>query len=114
MPGRGQTHEHGGDHGDGGSVAVEVGRPRLKEPPRYAVILHNDDYTTMEFVVEVLVRFFRRTQEEALEITLKVHHQGRGSAGIYGHQIAETKAAQVEEYARVSGFPLKASIEEAP
>ncbi len=101
------------DPGDTG-VAVEEGRPQLKEPRRYAVLIHNDDYTTMEFVVEVLMRFFRKSNEEAVQITLRVHHEGKGLAGIFGHQIAETKAAQVAEYAKSQGFPLKASIEEVP
>lgn len=97
-----------------GDVAVETGRPRLKEPSRYAVVLHNDDYTTMEFVIEVLRRFFGKTGEDAARIMLKVHNEGRGVAGIYGFDIAETKAAQVEEHAKAHGYPLKCSVEEAP
>lgn len=92
-------------------VAVEEGRPRLKEPPKYAVILHNDDYTTFDFVVEVLQRFFHKSQEEAAQITLRVHEQGKGLAGIYSFQIAETKVAQVSDYARAHGFPLRCSAE---
>ncbi len=95
----------------GGDVALEDGRPKPKEPRRFAVLLHNDDYTTMEFVIQVLRKFFRKTQEEALEITMKVHHEGRGLAGIYTSDIAETKVAQVEEYSRSNGFPLRASAE---
>jgi len=67
----------------------------------------------MEFVVEVLQSFFKRTQEEAVQIMLKVHHQGSGVAGIYSHEIAETKAVQVMEYAKTRGFPLKCSVEPA-
>ncbi|MCM2279171.1 MAG: ATP-dependent Clp protease adapter ClpS [Oligoflexia bacterium] len=89
-----------------GGVAVQEGRPELKEPPRYAVLLHNDDYTTMEFVVEVLERFFKKTAAEAVEVMLRVHQQGQGVAGIYTRDIAETKAAQVIEYARGRGYPL--------
>ena len=92
-------------------AAIEEGRPRLKEPPQYAVLLHNDDYTTMEFVIEVLQRFFRKNHDQAMEITMKVHHEGRGVAGVFEAQIAETKAAQVNEYARSRNFPLKASTE---
>jgi len=92
---------------------IEAERPELKEPPQYAVVLHNDDYTTMEFVVEVLQKYFRRTHEEATEITLRVHHEGRGVAGIYGFEIAETKVAQVMEYAKAHEYPLKASCEPA-
>jgi len=85
---------------DGGGVAVEEGRPKLKEPARFAVILHNDDYTTFDFVVEVLTRFFRKTMEEAAQITMKVHHEGHGLAGVFTHDIAETKVVQVTEYAQ--------------
>lgn len=94
-----------------GEVALDEAIPDLKEPNPYAVILHNDDYTTMEFVIEVLMKFFRKSHEEAMKITLAVHHQGRGVAGIFDYQIAETKAAQVNEYARANGHPLKASAE---
>jgi ATP-dependent Clp protease adaptor protein ClpS len=95
-----------------GDVAVEEGRPKLAEPPRFAVVLLNDDYTTFDFVVEVLQKFFHKNAEEAAQITLKVHHQGRGLAGIYSRQIAETKVSQVEEYARAHSFPLKCIMEE--
>lgn len=98
---------------DGGGIAVEESRPKLKEPSKYAVILHNDDYTTMEFVIEVLQRFFKKTPEEALQITLKVHQDGRGLAGIYPGDIAETKVAQVHEAARSRGFPLRCTSEPA-
>jgi ATP-dependent Clp protease adaptor protein ClpS len=94
-------------------VAVQTSKPKLKEPPKFAVILHNDDYTTMEFVIEVLARFFGKTQEEAIQVMLKVHHEGRGVAGIYSRDIAETKVAQVTEHAKASGHPLKVTAEEA-
>ncbi len=96
-----------------GEVAVDTARPKLGQPKRFAVLIHNDDYTTMDFVVEVLMRFFGKSQDEAVQITMKVHHEGKGLAGIYTHQIAETKAAQVGEHARSHGFPLRATIEEA-
>ena len=92
-------------------VAVETARPKVASPPKFAVVLHNDDYTTMEFVVEVLQRYFSKTQEEAMQIMLRVHEDGRGVAGLYSHQIAETKAAQVQEYAKSRGFPLKCTVE---
>ena len=94
-----------------GGIAVQEGRPKLKEPPRYAVFLHNDDYTTMEFVIEVLRRYFHKKHEEAMQIMLQVHQQGKGIAGIYHLEIAETKVVQVHEYARSKGFPLMCSIE---
>lgn len=78
-----------------------------------AVLLHNDDYTTMEFVIEVLIRFFRRTPEEAVKIMLSVHEKGSGVAGIYPAEIAETKVAQVTEYAKAQGYPLRLTVEPA-
>lgn len=86
-------------------------RESLQEPPRFAVILFNDDYTTMEFVVEVLKRFFHKTEEEAMRVMLEVHHAGRGVAGIYAFEIAETKAVQVIESAKQHGYPLQCSLE---
>lgn len=97
-----------------GDVAVQEGRPRLKEPPQFAVILHNDHYTTMEFVVEILKRFFRKTEEESVQIMLKVHQEGQGVAGVFHFEIAETKVMQVHDYARTKGFPLKCSLEPVP
>lgn len=105
--------EEGDQEGDDAGVAIEEGKPKLQEPQKMAVILHNDDYTTFDFVVEVLQRFFHKTLEEAREITLRVHHEGRGVAGIFPAEIAETKASQVNEYARGKGFPLKCTAEAA-
>lgn len=85
----------------------------LKQPPQYAVILLNDNYTTMEFVIEVLMRFFRKNHEEALQIMLHVHQKGRGVAGVYSHEIAETKVYQVHELAKSRGFPMRCTIEPA-
>ena len=98
----------------GTEVAVKEGRPKVKEPPHFAVVLLNDDYTTMEFVVAVLKRFFRRTEEEAVQIMLRVHHEGKGVAGIYSFEIAETKVSQVHDYAQSHGFPLRCAVEPAP
>ena len=94
-----------------GDVAVDTADPIVKEPPKYAVILHNDDYTTMEFVIEVLQRFFQKTHEEATRIMLSVHHQGKGVAGIYSFEIAETKVMQVTKHARQNGHPLMCTAE---
>ena len=85
--------------------------PQLREPSKYAVILLNDDYSTMEFVIEVLQKFFQKTREDSLQIMIRVHQEGRGLAGIYTRDIAETKSAQVQELARSKGFPLKCTIE---
>lgn len=98
---------------DGGiAVETEEQRPDLDHPKKYAVILHNDDYTSMDFVIEVLRRFFHKTKEESEAIMWKVHREGRGVAGIYSFEIAETKVAQVTEAARARGFPLKCTLEE--
>jgi len=94
-----------------GDVAVMEERPSVDDPGKYAVILHNDDYTTMEFVIEVLEKYFQKSKEEAYQVMMKVHKAGNGIAGIYSHDIAETKVIQVIDYARANGHPLKASIE---
>src|SRR5579885_1061727 len=99
--------------GENNDVAVETAKPKVAEPPKYACRLHNDDYTTMEFVVEVLQKYFHKSTEEAVQIMLRVHHSGSGIAGVYALDIAETKAAQVEEHARSRGFPLKCTVEPA-
>ena len=84
---------------------------RVRRPRRHAAVLHNDDYTTFEFVVEVLTRFFSKSPEEAAAITVQVHQQGKGVAGVFSYEIAETKCAQAMELARARGFPLKATTE---
>jgi ATP-dependent Clp protease adaptor protein ClpS len=83
----------------------------LKEPPMYKVMLLNDDYTTMEFVVEVLVYVFQKSPEEATRIMLNVHRRGVGICGIYPFEVAETKVNTVETLARENGFPLKCVME---
>jgi ATP-dependent Clp protease adaptor protein ClpS len=84
---------------------------RLKPPPLYRVILLNDDYTPMEFVVEVLRRFFGMNVETATRVMLKVHTEGKGVCGVFPKEIAETKAVQVNEYARAAEHPLLCDIE---
>ena len=88
-------------------------RERLDEPRMYRVVLHNDDYTTMDFVVEVLVRVFHRKAAEATRIMLEVHRRGRGTAGVYTYDVATTKVAHVSRMAKERGFPLLCSTEEA-
>jgi ATP-dependent Clp protease adaptor protein ClpS len=85
----------------------------LSEPPMYKVLLHNDHYTTMEFVVEVLEKVFRKPRAEATRIMLNVHNEGVGLCGIYTAEIAETKVDIVHTVARKAGFPLRCSLEEA-
>jgi ATP-dependent Clp protease adaptor protein ClpS len=93
-----------------GGVAEKT-RPKTVEPKLYKVLLHNDDYTTMEFVVAVLESVFSKSPAEAYRIMMHVHTQGVGIAGIYPFEVAETKAALVDERAKDAGHPLKCSIE---
>ncbi|MGD8368688.1 MAG: ATP-dependent Clp protease adapter ClpS [Desulfobacterales bacterium] len=86
-------------------------RDIVTEPPLYKVLLHNDDYTTMEFVVEVLMFVFRKPPEEATQIMLNVHHQGTGLCGLFPFELAETKVDTVVKLARDRGFPLKCTME---
>jgi len=85
----------------------------LKLPPMYRVLLLNDDYTTMEFVVQVLQSVFHKSAADATQIMLHIHRTGNGVAGVYTHEVAETKVAVVEAMAREHEFPLKCTMEEA-
>ena len=105
----GNTDEHRGDDG----LALEEAKPKLKEPSMYKVFLLNDDYTPMEFVVTLLEKLFGMDREKATRIMLQVHSQGKGICGIYTYEIAETKVAQVSEYAQRHQHPLMCSMEEA-
>ncbi|MGD8771332.1 MAG: ATP-dependent Clp protease adapter ClpS [Desulfobacterales bacterium] len=87
-------------------------RDEIDEPPMYKVLLHNDDYTTMEFVVEVLMLVFNKPPEEAVEIMLNVHQKGIGICGVYTYEVSETKVNTVHDLARQNGFPLKCTMEE--
>lgn len=84
---------------------------QVEEPPLYRVYLHNDDYTTMKFVVEILMSVFSKPIEEASKIMLKVHREGVGLCGVYDHEVAETKVITVHQLAESNGFPLKCSME---
>ncbi|WP_461209973.1 ATP-dependent Clp protease adapter ClpS [Desulfocurvus sp. DL9XJH121] len=84
----------------------------VREPRKYKVLLHNDDYTTMEFVVKVLKTVFSKTEAEAMDVMLKVHNEGVGVCGIYTAEVAETKVALVRQMAGREGFPLKCTMEE--
>ncbi|MDC0744324.1 ATP-dependent Clp protease adapter ClpS [Polyangium mundeleinium] len=93
-----------------GDLATQKKR-KVEKVRRYKVLLHNDNYTTMEFVVLVLVKFFHRTDTEATHIMLSVHHKGSGVAGVYTKDVAETKVTQVQSFARQHGMPLRLSAE---
>ena len=99
-----------GDDGDDTSVVVET-RTKTKRPPLYKVLLLNDDYTPMEFVVAVLERFFGMSHAQAFEIMLTVHKKGVAVVGVFSHEIAETKVAQVMDFARQHQHPLQCTME---
>ena len=86
-------------------------RPKVERPRKYVVVLHNDDYTTMEFVVHILEKFFHKSETEATQIMLHVHHKGYGIVGTFTRDEAETKATQVMDYAKQHGHPLKCTAE---
>ena len=87
-------------------------RDEVKEPPMYRVLLHNDDYTTMEFVVEILMYVFNKSPESAAKIMMNGHKKGIGVCGVFPHEIAETKVDTVHNLARESGYPLRCSMEQ--
>lgn len=97
------------DHG----LVVEESRPQTKRPPMYQVLLLNDDYTPMEFVVDVLETVFSLDRTTATRVMLEVHTRGKGVCGVYTFEIAETKVAQVMSYARQQQHPLLCTMEEA-
>jgi ATP-dependent Clp protease adaptor protein ClpS len=105
-------HTDGDDDGTGLGIATRT-RSRTKQPTPYRVLLLNDDYTPMEFVVLVLQRFFRMDMEAATRVMLHVHQKGVGVCGIFSYEVAETKVAQVTEFARQNQHPLQCMLEKA-
>jgi len=99
------------DGDENGSLAVETAKPRLKKPRMYRVIINNDDYTPMEFVVNVLELFFAMDRARATKIMMDVHNSGKGSCGIFSRDIAETKTMQVNNYSKEHNHPLMCSME---
>ncbi|WP_415884474.1 ATP-dependent Clp protease adapter ClpS [Neptuniibacter sp. SY11_33] len=95
------------DHG----LVTEEAKPQLKKPSMYRVVLMNDDYTPMDFVVAVLMMFFNMDQEKATQVMLSVHTQGKGVCGIFTRDVADTKAAIVNQYARDNNHPLLCEVE---
>ncbi len=98
-------------HDDG--LALQEAKPKLKRPPLYKVLLINDDYTPMDFVVDVLQKIFGMDRETATQIMLHVHTRGVGVCGVYSRDIAETKVALVNQFSRENQHPLKCTMEEA-
>ena len=99
--------------GTDGGLALQESKPELKRPPLFKVILINDDYTPMDFVIEVLMQFFNFDAEKANQLMLTVHYRGKAVCGIYTAEIAETKVMQVNQYARKHQHPLMCSMEPA-
>lgn len=106
-----ERDDAGGDSPGSGTHTLVKPKPKLEEPRFYKVILLNDDFTPMDFVVHILSKFFQKNADEATKIMLQVHHQGSGVAGSYSHEIAETKVYLVNDYARKNKHPLKCVME---
>ena len=104
---------HQQDYEDDSGLAVEEDKPKLKPPKQYKVVLVNDDYTPMEFVVQVLMSFFGMDHARATRVMMAVHTKGKGICGIYSYEIAETKVDQVNEFSRLNQHPLMCTMEEA-
>ena len=99
------------DRRDQGTSVITKPRTRTQRPPLYKVLLLNDDYTPMEFVVLVLEKYFSKGREEATRIMLHVHHKGVGICGVYTYEVAETKVTQVMDFSRQHGHPLQCTME---
>lgn len=110
-PARRDNGGNGGNGDEGRTGVVTKTRPKTKKPSLYKVLLLNDDYTPMEFVVLVLQRFFGKGQEEATRIMLHVHHKGVGICGVYTFEVAETKVTLVMDFSRQHGHPLQCTME---
>ena len=100
------------DHNDDGNLAVERAKPKLKKPSMYQVIMYNDDYTPMEFVVEILESFFQMNREKSTQIMLAVHTQGKAVCGVFSRDIAETKVTQVNQYSSDNEHPLLCGMDQ--
>lgn len=105
------AHDDSEADGSEGDVAVKTAPPQLKLPPLYVVVLLNDDYTPMDFVIEILQQYFALNLDQATQVMLTVHYEGKGVAGVYPRDIAETKANMVNNYSRSQGYPLLCQIE---
>ena len=100
------------DHQDTGLITEEA-KPEVKRPPMYRVVLLNDDYTPMDFVIKILMSFFSMNEEKATQVMLAVHTKGKGVCGVFTRDVAETKATQVNQYSRENKHPLMCEVEKA-
>jgi ATP-dependent Clp protease adaptor protein ClpS len=105
------SNQDNGNIGDSGTGVVTRTKPKTKKPSMYKVLMLNDDFTPMEFVVHVLERFFSKGRDEATRIMLHVHRRGVGVCGVYPYEIAETKVTQVMDFARQHQHPLRCTLE---
>lgn len=105
------SHENEHEQDSGRGLAVESAKPEVARPPLYQVLLLNDDFTPMDFVVEVLRSFFNLDQEQAVQIMLHVHTRGRGVCGVFTREVAETKVTHINEYSRSHQHPLLCTME---
>jgi ATP-dependent Clp protease adaptor protein ClpS len=99
------------DDGDTGTGLAVKAKPKTKKPSLYKVLMLNDDYTPMDFVIHSLERFFRKNREEATRIMLQIHHRGVGICGVFTYEVAETKVTQVMDFARQHQHPLQCTLE---
>ena len=109
-PGFGNSDDSGGNERRQTGVMLDT-RPKTKKPAMYKVLILNDDYTPMEFVIHILERFFNKNRQEATDIMLHVHRRGVGVCGIFTYEVAETKVAQVMDFARANEQPLQCTME---
>ena len=100
-----------GKRGEEGPGVVVKTKPKTKKPSTYKVLMLNDDYTPMEFVVHILERFFKKSRQQAIHIMLHVHQRGVGICGVYTYEVAETKVTQVMDFARQHQHPLQCTLE---
>jgi ATP-dependent Clp protease adaptor protein ClpS len=107
----GSDKDKTGNPNEPGTLVITRPKPKTKRPNMYRVLLLNDDYTPMEFVVHVLERFFQKSREEATRVMLHVHHHGVGECGVYTYEVAETKVTQVMDFARKHQHPLQCVME---
>jgi ATP-dependent Clp protease adaptor protein ClpS len=105
------AQDHHPEHEHGQGLAIEIARPEVLRPPLYQVVLLNDDFTPMDFVVEVLQTFFSLNREKATQVMLHVHTRGKGVCGVYTREVAESKVSQVNEFSRQHQHPLLCTME---